>query len=144
METERFEDLSLTDKIDIFVQVISGHEKESKIEKMIAIFTALNMSLNTAIRGNFTGYTTEEVIELLPKLMIGDYNEEERAWEAILETLNPEIIWDIIDNIDGYTKKYNEIDNLIEDMKLKLLKLFVELNQIKGGLKNEKNQNQRL
>ncbi|MDQ4682311.1 hypothetical protein, partial [Stenotrophomonas maltophilia group sp. RNC7] len=56
-----------------------------------------------------------------------DYDTEDKTWDTALEILSPDKIYDIIENINSYTKTYNEIAIPIDAIKHQSLKLFARL-----------------
>lgn len=126
IEIQRFEELSLDEKIDIFIQHISGHEKEDEIYCLLALFTSYN--INRELTERFAEYTTEQIKEIInSKLISGGFDDEQEAWEIIINTLGTDKVWDIIDNVDEYICRFNQIKNLLETLENVIMELFTKI-----------------
>lgn len=125
---KKLSELSRMELKDIFIGLISGHDKEVEISHTLAIFTTYNMSNEIAEKYDLTEYCIDELINLLIVWLKGnEYDTEDKAWNAILDTLNPDKIINIIDDINSYVKKYSEIITPIDEIKYQSLKLFTRL-----------------
>lgn len=128
-EITRFEDLSFLEKIDIFVQQISGHEKESEINYMLALFTSYALDYKTAQEYNLSEYTTDGLIHLFDRwLDEDDIETTEMFWAIALKSLGSSMIFDIIDNIEVLMIKYNKLRQPLEEIWSKILALFTKTN----------------
>lgn len=126
MVIRSFEDLSLNEKIDIFIQQISGHEKEDEIYCLLALFTAYN--INEEVLESYVAYTTKQIAEIINnKLINGGFDDEQEAWEVVINTLGTDNIWDIIDNANEYICRFNQLKNLLETLENVMMKMFTKI-----------------
>ncbi|KRQ86027.1 hypothetical protein ABG79_02159 [Caloramator mitchellensis] len=127
-EIQRFEDLPLEDKIDIFIQHISGREKEDEIIHLLALFTAYNCC-KSYIPERFLEFTIKEMVEHLNNVLINgeDYDKVNEAWYLVIKSLGIDKIWDIIDNIDEYLKSYLDIKYTLERLEDKVMEMFTKM-----------------
>lgn len=120
----RFEDLPREDQIDCYIQYVSGHKSEAEISLMLGIFTAYNLPVEVADKYGFSKYSTEEIVSLIPRFLNGNLDEEQQAWNAIIESLGIYKTWDIIDDIDTHMKEYHKFMVPLEYLRHWLLNLF--------------------
>lgn len=123
-------ELSRIELKDMFISIISGHDKEIEIAAILAVFTAIKLPMQSAIKNGVIECDTNEMIELIEQgvlCKIGGYDEEEKAWDIILDSLKPDEVMDIILDIDDYINRYNGFMLPLNDLKLSLLKNFVGL-----------------
>lgn len=123
---ERFEDLPRAEQISIFIDRISGDEKEEEILHQLALFTAYNIDGYNFAR--FIEYSIEQLVELLNRyLNDGNYDEENIAWNLVIDTLGIDKIWDIIDDIDEYIMKYLEIKHTLENLETTVMEMYTKI-----------------
>jgi len=128
-EKINFEDLSLIEKIDLFVQLISGHERESEINYMLALFTAYNLEWETAEEYGLEEHTTEDLIELFDNWLNGDeFGPNETFWNIALKDLGSDKIFSIIGHIKRFIAKYHDIMKPLDDLRHELLVMFTRMN----------------
>lgn len=113
----KFEDLSKDEQKDIYINHLSGHEKSVEIMSILAIITTYRMNGETYLK-HFEARTTSEIVERLEKGLEGlDYDTEDEAWKAIMATLEPITILDILDNTERYLEDYIKVTHLIESFR---------------------------
>ena len=95
---------------------------------ILALFTAYNLQQARPVRSN--GATTGELIDLIETGILNQsgagFDEEEKVWDIILDTLKPEKVFDIITDIDRYMEIYDNIMQPIDRLEYAMLKIFVE------------------
>jgi len=110
--------------VNYFVTAISGHEKEVEIALILSLYTAFGLKPETMQK--FPEVTEDEIAkELQRKLLHGDTDEEDEAWEMIFDTIGTDKAWHIISNINDYIKEYNELMDPLDKLWYKLLKMYV-------------------
>jgi hypothetical protein len=126
-EVVKFEELSREEQKDLFIQQISGSLYEDEIINLIAIFT--NYNINEDSYSKYYGeLDNEETINAINNGLQGDdWEEEDNAWNTVIDSLNSAKIFDIIDNVESYMDTYLEIMHNLDDMKNTALKLFAKI-----------------
>lgn len=126
----KLEEMKRNELLDFFITRVSGNEKEAEIAYMLALFTAYNLSNESAIRHEVTELATDELIDLIETGILNQsgagFDEEEKVWDIILDTLKPEKVFDIITDIDRYMEIYDNIMQPIDRLEYAMLKIFVE------------------
>lgn len=126
----KLEEMERNELLDFFITRISGHEKETEIAYMLALFTAYGLSDKSAAKHEVTELATDELIDLIETGILNQngagYDEEEKAWGMVLDSLHPEKVFDIIADIDHYMDRYNAITKPLEQLEYTMLKIFVE------------------
>lgn len=121
-------EMERTALIDLFITKISGNEKETEIAHILASFAAVKLSLSSASKYNVTEYDTDELIDLIETGVLntekGGYEEEETAWNIILDSLEPDKVYEIIIGIDKYMRLYARMMQPIDELRLNMLKNF--------------------
>lgn len=129
MKARKLNELNRTGLKDMFISLISGNSMEVEIAHMLSVFTAVKLPLESAIKHEVLELDTEELIDLLETGLLntkGGYEEEEEAWDLVLDSLKPEMVTSIIYDIAYYMKRYARSVMPVNDLKLSLLKGFVE------------------
>lgn len=129
MKARKLNELSRTELKDMFISLISGNDMEVEIAHMLSVFTAVKLPPESAIKHEVSEHDTEELIDLLETGLLntkGGYEEEEEAWDLVLDSLKPEMVTSIIYDIAYYMKRYARSVMPVNDLKLSLLKGFVE------------------
>lgn len=132
----KLEEMERNELLDFFITRISGHEKEVETAHILAVHAAIKLPLVSAAKYEVDELDTDELIDLVEKGVLdldGDIEEEERAWNLILDSLHPEKIFDIIENTDGYMKLYARMMQPIGELRESMLKNYVSI----GGCINE-------
>ena len=126
----KLEEMSRTELVDMFISYISGHEKETEIAYTLGLFTAMKLSNESTIEYDVTEYDTDSLIDLIETGILNQngagFDEEEKVWNMVLDTLKPDKVFNIIDSIDHYMDRYNRIMQPIDDLEYTMLKIFVE------------------
>ena len=125
-DISRFEDLPVKDQIDYFISRISGDEKGTEIHFILALHTAYNMSIKLYSK-YFSGLDTIETTDKICEYLLGDYEEEDIAWQVIFDNLGTNKILDIIEHIDDYMDRYNKIKAPLEELRDQIYSLFTKL-----------------
>ena len=126
----RLEEMERTELIDFFVTQISGNEKEVEIAYVLATYAANKLSRESAAKHDATELDTDELIDLIETGILNQngagYDEEERAWGMVLDSLKPDKIFDIIENNSYYMDKFNDIIKPLEHLQRAMLRTFIE------------------
>jgi|BioPla2DNA2_1021312.scaffolds.fasta_scaffold06123_4 hypothetical protein len=126
----KLEEMKRNELLDFFITKIAGHEKEVEIAYILALFTAYNLPSGSASKYEVTELTTGELIDLIETGILNQsgagFDEEEKVWDIILDTLKPEKVFDIITDIDRYMEIYDNIMQPIDRLEYAMLKIFVE------------------
>lgn len=118
------EDLSREEQISIIAGQFSGHEKEQEIAAILSILASYKVTDSDYLK--FYDYQTSEEIEkrindgILCINSEDQLQEEENAWNTILDCLGIGKVIDIIDNCEKYIEKYLKIEDLMDDMRKRL------------------------
>lgn len=123
---QKFDELPIDEQIDFFISQVSANDMEVEIRLILSLFTAFNMDGDT-YQKYFDGCDVFETTDKLFEYMAGSSEEEDIAWNAIINTLRTQKIFDIIDNIEKYMETYNEVHKPIEETKYQAMKLFTKL-----------------
>lgn len=127
----KLEEMERNELVDFFITRISGNEKETEIAYTLALFTAYKLSNESAAKYAVTELATDELIDLIETGILNQngagYDEEEKAWGMVLDSLHPEKVFDIITDIDYYMSRYNSIMQPIEKLEYTMLKIFTEI-----------------
>lgn len=106
-ENTKFEDLSRNDQISCFIQIIDGHEHETEIEIILTILTVFNLSIGTAKQYNLLRFDSIElIIWILNALNSGRFEDEEKAWILILDSLGTQKIFRVVKNNEFYINPF--------------------------------------
>lgn len=116
-------------QIDTFISLIHKSGKVVDIHKTLSIITAYTISGDTYEK-YFPEWMYEDIIKMLQTSLENGgnghlfYEEEEAAWNAIIDTLGVSKILDIINNPDRCLVQYDRIIRQIEELKDQLLEGF--------------------
>ena len=132
MKTIKLSDMSREEKINMFIQMASGHSKEVEIFDVLSVMTTYSISNETTLNYGLEEYDTQGLQELLLLGLEGETinDEEERAWNTILDTVSSAQVFDIIDKPDEYIQGYGSIRYQIEDFETYLIKRWVTAGQM--------------
>lgn len=126
----KLEEMTRTELTDLFITRISANEKKAEIAYMLALFTAMQLSHDSAVKYDVSELLTDELADLIETGILNQngagFDEEEKAWGMVLDTLKPEKILDIVENIDRYMIRYHSIVKPLEQLEHTMLKIFVE------------------
>lgn len=128
--TKKLSALSKDELKSICISLISGHDKEEEIAHLLAVFTAIKLPLSSAVKYKVSEHDTPELIDLIESGVLntkGGYDEEDKAWNLIFDSLKPDMVMSIINDIAYYMKRYARSVMPVNDLKLSLLKGFVEM-----------------
>ena len=133
-KTRRLSELSREELKDMFISMISGHDKEVEIAHMLAVFTAVRLPLTSAIKHEAVEYDTPELIDLIESGVLcnngGGLDEEEFAWSLIFASLKPDEIMNIILDINDYTIQLHKAMQPFKEQLLNAMISFVEGNNL--------------
>lgn len=123
------EDLSREEQIDIIIGRFSGHER---MEEVASIFTTLTSYKITAedYVGYYNGLVDEEIEERINNAILNNnledvWQEEQNAWNSIINALGITTIFDVMDNWEKYVSRSIRIENLLSDTKKHLYTEFL-------------------
>ena len=126
MKTIKLSDMSREEKISMFIQMVNGHSKEVEIFDVLSVITTYSISNETALKYGLEEYDTQGLQQLLLLgLEGGTIDDEERAWNVILDTVSAAQVFDIIDKPDEYIQGYGSVRYQIEDFETYLIKRWV-------------------
>jgi hypothetical protein len=97
---------------------------EPELKLILSVFAAYTVDHRTIEKFSFQEYTTDELIELLLKLMNGNDYDKNRAYEFIVKALGELKIAKITNNIDSYINQYNDIMHSFDHIKHTTLGFF--------------------
>lgn len=122
------EDLSREEQINIVIGLFSGHEKEEEIAAILSILASYKVTDSDYIK-YYDASTSEEIEEKINNGILcinseDQWQEEENAWNTILDCLEIGKVIDIIDNCEMYIEKYLKIEDMVEDMRKMLYNDF--------------------
>lgn len=125
---ENIEDLSREEQINFVVGQFSGHEKEEEIAAILSILASYKVTDSDYLK-YYDALTSEEISQRINSGILCIYSEnqwqeEENAWNSILDCLGIGKVIDIIDNCEKYIEKYLKIEDLVEDMRKRLYNDF--------------------
>lgn len=121
---KKFEDLSREEQKDIYINILSGHEKEVEIISILAIITTYRMRGETYLK-YFNELVNSEIKERLQIGLTGDhFDAEEIAWSAVMDTLESVTIFDILEEPERYINDYINIEHSIREYANFLYKEF--------------------
>ena len=127
MKTIQLSEMPREEKIDMFIQMVSGHSKEVEILDVLSVMTTYSISNETTLNYGLEEYDTQGLQQLLfLELEGGTTDDEEHAWNVILDTVSPAQVFDIIDKPDKYIQGYGSIRHQIEDFETYLIKRWVD------------------
>ncbi|NLB78307.1 MAG: hypothetical protein GX796_05525 [Clostridiaceae bacterium] len=131
MKARKLNELERPELKSMFVSLISGHDKETEIAYLLALFAAIKLPLSSAGKHDVTECDISELIDIIETGILNQngagLDEEEKAWSMVLDSLHPEKIFDIITNIDYYMNRYNAITKPLEQLEYTMLKIFTEM-----------------
>jgi hypothetical protein len=122
--------------ISMYIQTVSGHSKEVEIFESLSALTAHNASNEIKSKYKLQGYNIKQLEKLLYLGLEGRIlNDEERAWNFIIDVLSPAVVFDIIQNADKHIERYKAIRQYVNDYEAFLVKnWFDELTDDGKGL----------
>ena len=127
MKTIKLSDMPREEKINMFIQMVSGHSKEVEILDVLSVMATYSISNETALNYGLEEYDAQELQQLLLLRLDGEtIDDEERAWNVMLDTVSLAQVFDIINNPDEYIQGYGSIRHQIEDFETYLIKRWVD------------------
>lgn len=127
----KLEEMKRNELLDFFITRISGHEKEAEIAYVLALFAAYRLSNKSAAKHEVIELTTDELVDLIETGILNQngagYDEEEKAWDIVLDSMEPDTAFDIIMDIDEYMKLYGRMMQPIDELKESTLKNYVSI-----------------
>ena len=125
-ESVPFSDIPRNEQIDYFINKVSCHEFEDEIADMLSTLAAYNNTIHKNIADHplyesYFDLDVEELRDLLNNSIMDadDVDEEEKAWNLILDTLGESKVFQCIDDYslrDKYLNKKREIEDIREKM----------------------------
>lgn len=121
--------LSRDEQIDIIIGQFSGHEREDEVAAILATLTSYKIT-NEDYNKYYDGLVDEEIEERINNAILNINSEdvlqeEENAWNSIINALGIETIFDIMDNWKKYVTRSIKIYDFLFETKKRLYKEFL-------------------
>lgn len=123
------EDLSREEQIDIIIGQFSGHERMEEVASIFATLTSYKITSDDYIK-YYDELSTEEIEERVSNAILNNnsenvWQEEQNAWNSIINALGITTIFEVIDNWEKYVGRSIRIGNLLSDTKKHLYTEFL-------------------
>lgn len=131
-KNQSIEQLPREEQINIIICQFSGHEREIEIASIFATLTSYKIANNDYIR-YYDGLVTEEIEERINNAILNNnldniedvWEEEQIAWNSIINALGIITIFEIMDNWEKYVGRSIRISNLLYETKKHLYTEFL-------------------
>lgn len=123
------EDLSREEQIDIIIGQFSGHERMEEVASIFSTLTSYKITGDDYIK-YYDELSTEEIEERVNNAILNNnsenvWQEEQNAWNSIINALGIVTIFEVMDNWKKYVGRSIRIGNLLSDTKKHLYTEFL-------------------
>lgn len=131
-EIKSIEDLSREEQIDVIIGQFSGHERMEEVASIFAALTSYKITDDDYLK-YYDELVDEEIEERINNAILSNnsedikdvWQEEQNAWNSIINALGIITIFDVMDNWEKYVDRSIRIDNLLSDTKKHLYTEFL-------------------
>lgn len=123
------EDLPREEQIDVIIGQFSGHERMEEVASIFATLTSYKITGDDYIK-YYDELSTEEIEERVSNAILNNnsenvWQEEQNAWNSIINALGITTIFEVMDNWEKYVGRSIRIGNLLSDTKKHLYTEFL-------------------
>nr|WP_321026338.1 hypothetical protein [Clostridium neonatale] len=123
------EDLPREEQIDVIIGQFSGHERMEEVASIFATLTSYKITSDDYIK-YYDELSTEEIEERVSNAILNNnsenvWQEEQNAWNSIINALGITTIFEVMDNWEKYVGRSIRIGNLLSDTKKHLYTEFL-------------------
>lgn len=126
---ENIEDLSKEEQIDIIIGQFSGHERMEEVASIFATLTSYKITDDDYLK-YYDELVDEEIEERINNAILNNnlenvWQEEQNAWNSIINALGITTIFEVMDNWEKYVSESIRISNLLYETKKHLYTKFL-------------------
>ena len=123
------EDLPREEQIDVIIGQFNGHERMEEVASIFATLTSYKITGDDYIK-YYDELSTEEIEERVNNAILNNnsenvWQEEQNAWNSIINALGITTIFEVMDNWEKYVGRSIRISNLLSDTKKHLYTEFL-------------------
>ena len=128
-KVKTIEDLPREEQIDVIIGQFSGHERMEEVASIFATLTSYKITGDDYIK-YYDELSTEEIEERVSNAILNNnsenvWQEEQNAWNSIINALGITTIFEVMDNWEKYVGRSIRIGNLLSDTKKHLYTEFL-------------------